>query len=358
METNRILHVDMDAFYASIEQRDQPRYRHKPLIVARPAAERGVVSACSYQARAFGIHAGMATGVALKKCPALVVLPPRLDVYKAVSRTIMAVFRQFTDRIEPLAFDEAYLDVGACCSDWNSTLELAWEIKEAIREQTHLTCSVGVSFTKFLAKLASAHQKPSGLTFISPINYPFFIEHTTVTKFYGVGDVTGNALRQMGIFTGKELLGLDEETLVRILGKRGRVIYQCIRGIDDRPVDNNRQVKSYGKEHTFAQDVGARSDELDAALRNLTTLLGGRLAENGHQAQQFMLKVRFEDFNETSKRFTVEHPTDCAPVIEETAKVVLQRVVRDSLKIRKVGVYALDFVPSRPVNTNSQLSLL
>ncbi|SOD99170.1 DNA polymerase IV [Spirosoma fluviale] len=358
MATNRILHLDMDAFYASIEQRDQPRYRGKPLIVARPAAERGVVSACSYQARAFGIHAGMPTAVAVRKCPTLVVVPPNLDLYKDVSRTIMSVLRQFTKRVEPLAFDEAYLDVSDRCPDWTSALELASTLKQTIFEWTNLTCSVGVSFNKFLAKLASCYQKPDGLTFISPTNFPLFIEQTPVTKFYGIGDVTGNTLRQMGIFTGKELMRLDEATLVRLFRKRGSVIYQCIRGIDERKVDNNRQSKSYGKEYTFAQDVNARSDELDEALRNLTILLCDRLTQNGHQTQRLLLKVRFADFNETSKRFTLEQPTDYASVIEETTKLVLQRVVRDSRKIRRIGVYALDFALPLSLNTNSQLSLL
>jgi DNA polymerase-4 len=317
-----------------------------------------VVSACSYEARAFGIHSGLSTAVALKKCPAARMVRPRMERYKAVSGTLMQLFSQLTDQMEPLAFDEAYLDVSERCSTWEEARQLASALKRTVTEQTQLTCSVGVSFNKFLAKLASGRQKPDGLTVFTPDNYQDYIAQTPVAKFYGIGQVTLQQLQQRGIHTGQDLLALDEETLVRLFRRRGRVLYNHVRGLDERPVDTNRPRRSLGREFTFAHDVMPHSEALDAALHQLATALSERLVANGTGAQRIVVKVKFADFSEKSKRISLPRPTNHAAIIEEKARLLFQSLVPATGQLRKVAIYALDFGPPLPlVPLEAQLRL-
>src|SRR5215467_10690375 len=218
-KTRAILHIDLDAFYASVEQRDHPEYRGKPVIVGGSPDRRGVVATASYEARQFGVHSAMPSRTALRLCPSAIFLPARFEVYRAVSQQIMTIFRQYTSLVEPLSLDEAYLDVTATVGDLDEAVQLAREIKQRIQEQTRLTASAGVSYCKFLAKIASDRNKPDGLTVITPQEASAFLEALPIEKFFGVGKVTATRLRTQGIHTGADLKHLGEEQLRELLGK-------------------------------------------------------------------------------------------------------------------------------------------
>src|SRR5258708_16884454 len=236
-EKRFIIHIDLDAYYASIEQRDFPHLRGKPVIVGGSPDRRGVVSTASYEARKFGVHSAMPCRTAQRLCPEAIFLPPRFEVYKAVSQQIMAIFRAHTDVVEPLSLDEAYLDVSAVVHDLEEATQLARTIKQHIHDTTELTASAGVSFSKSLAKAASDANKPDGLTVISLQRAPAFLDALPVDKFFGVGNVTATRLRQVGIETGEDLKRLGEEQLRALLGKYGSHLYRLACADDDRPVE-------------------------------------------------------------------------------------------------------------------------
>src|SRR3954464_2872737 len=250
----KIIHIDMDAFYASLEQRDNPDLRGKPVAVGH-GARRGVVAAASYEARVFGVRSALPSLTALRKCPELIFVPPRFDVYRAVSQQIHAVFAEFTDLIEPLSLDEAYLDVTAN----RAGLETAWQTAKAIRaritEETGLTASAGVSYNKFLAKLASGHRKPNGQFVVTPARGAAFVEALPVSRFHGVGPVTAARMRQLGIETGADLKSKPLEFLERHFGKSAAWYLDIANGRDNRPVVADRPRKSSGSETTFERDL-------------------------------------------------------------------------------------------------------
>jgi len=231
----KIIHIDMDAFFASIEQRDNPDYRGKPLAVGYPGA-RGVVAAASYEARQYGVRSAMASKTALRKCPHLIFVLPRFDVYKSVSRQIMDIFHEYTDLVEPLSLDEAFLDVTENFKQMASATQIAQEIKQKITDTVGLTASAGVSFNKFLAKIASDYKKPNGLFVVRPDEAERFVETLVVEQFYGVGKVTAERMHQLGIKTGADLKQWSEQNLVANFGKAGHVYYQNARAIDDSTV--------------------------------------------------------------------------------------------------------------------------
>jgi len=250
-KTRAILHLDLDAFYASIEQRDHPEYRGKPVIVGGSPDRRGVVATASYEARKYGVHSAMPSRTAYRLCPQAIFLPARFEVYRAVSHEIMAIFRQQTALVEPLSLDEAYLDVTASVRTLEEAARLAQEIKRQIWEQTRLTASAGLSYCKFLAKIASDAHKPNGLTIISQDEAPAFLEALPIEKFFGVGKVTAVKLRELGIQTGADLKHMGEERLRDLFGKHGGQLYRYACGVDDRPVEPVRERKSAGKTLTL-----------------------------------------------------------------------------------------------------------
>ncbi len=261
----RVIHIDMDAFYASVEQRDDPSLRGRPVAVGG-SRERGVVAAASYEARKFGVRSAMPSITAKRQCPDLVFVPPRFDVYKAVSAQIHAVFARYTRLIQPLSLDEAYLDVTAPLLDRGSATAIAAEIRAAIRAETGLTASAGVSCNKFLAKLASDHRKPDGLFVITPKMGPAFVEDLPVGKFHGVGPVTAAKMNRLGIHTGLDLRAQPLAFLAEHLGKAAVCYYYGVaRGQDDRPVEADRARKSVGAENTFATDL-TRWEEVGPVL--------------------------------------------------------------------------------------------
>ncbi len=294
-ELRFILHIDMDAFYASIEQRDHPELRGRAVVVGGPPDKRGVVASCSYEARQFGIHSAMPSRTAFRLCPQAVFLPARFEVYRAVSARIMQLFRTYTDLVEPLSLDEAYLDVTSAVGDQAETAQLAREIKQQIWEQTGVTASAGVSYNKFLAKLASDAHKPDGLTVISPEDAPAFLDALPIDRFHGVGKVTAAKLRGVGIEHGADLKRLGEARLRALLGKHGGQLYRFVCGQDDRPVEPMRERKSVGKEVTFERDLVDR-DRMEAMLEQLARQVEDRLVELGLYGRTLTLKLRWSEF--------------------------------------------------------------
>jgi DNA polymerase IV len=299
MEVRKIIHIDMDAFYASIEQRDNPQLKGKPLVVGSEQP-RGVVAAASYEARKFGVHSAMPSVTAKKKCPSLIFVKPRFQVYKQVSRQIHDVFHEYTDLVEPLSLDEAFLDVTINKKNIPLATDIAKEIKGLIRQRTGLTASAGVAVNKFLAKIASDYKKPDGLFVIRPHEGEAFIEKLEIEKFFGIGQVTAEKMHKMGIFSGKDLKVYSLEEMIRMFGKTGGFYYNIARAYDDRPVDPNRIRKSIGTEYTFDQDLqGLR--EILFELKNIESELLDRIQKSGAKGRTLTLKVKFEDFEQITR---------------------------------------------------------
>jgi len=339
----KIIHIDMDAFYASVEQRDFPEYRGRPLVVGGPPNSRGVVATASYEARAFGIHSAMPCSRAARLCPQAVFVPPRFDAYKAESANIRAIFRRYTDVIEPLSLDEAYLDVTTDKQGIGSAIEIARRIKAAIRDELNLTASAGVSVNKFVAKIASDLQKPDGLTFIGPSRIERFMESLPVEKFFGVGKVTADKMKRMQLFTGADLKRLSEADLVRRFGKSGRFYYRIVRGVDDRPVQPNREVKSIAVEDTFSHDLHT----LEAMAGELTAIaekLAGRMQSRKLKGRTLTLKVRYADFRLITRSQTHAFYVDSADEILDTAQRLLHTVMTpEPQPVRLLGISVSNF---------------
>ncbi|WP_430876557.1 DNA polymerase IV [Granulosicoccus sp. 3-233] len=292
----KIIHVDMDAFYASVEQRDDPALRGLPVIVGGRPNGRGVVAACSYEARVFGVHSAMPSAEAGRRCPDAVFVKPRFQAYKQVSQQIQAIFREFTEVIEPLSLDEAYLDVTNNTLFGGSAYRLAREIKALIRERTGLVASAGVSYNKFLAKIASDYRKPDGLFCILPEQGESFVASLEVGRFHGVGKVTEARMHDLGILTGADLRQWSEEELAREFGKSSSYFYRVARGIDHRPVRVSRTRKSIGSERTFADNLHDRAGMLEI-LGGLCEELHVQMQERELAGRTITVKVRFADFS-------------------------------------------------------------
>lgn len=290
----KIIHIDMDAFFASVEQRDFPQYRGKPLAVGG-SRQRGVVAAASYEARKYGVHSAMSSTIAFKKCPEIIFVKARFEVYKEVSRQIMDIFQNYTDVIEPLSLDEAYLDVTENKVNMTSATLIARDIKKTIKTQTGLTASAGVSFNKFLAKVASDIKKPDGLTVITPDQAEEFLLQLPIKKFHGVGKVTERKMNDLGIFNGEDLLKLTEEELTDYFGKMGTYFYNVVRANDTREVTPDRIRKSISAETTFDKDVKTE-EEIIFHLKDIISILFQRLNKAKKFGKTITLKVRYHDF--------------------------------------------------------------
>lgn len=294
----------MDQFFAAVEQRDRPELRGKPVAVGHDAA-RGVVSTASYEARRFGVHSAQSMVVAKRLCPQLVVVEPRFQAYKEVSMQIRAIFQEYTDLIEPLSLDEAFLDVTENKQGLLLGVDCARAIKERIRAVTGLTASAGVSYCKFLAKIASDYRKPDGLCVIHPDRAQQFIDQLHVDRIWGVGQKTAERMHRMGIFTGADLRRTSLEQLVREFGKMGRVFYDFARGIDERPVITEWERKSVSCEQTFAEDI-FRPAQITIELYHTVEELERRLAKSGFEGRTLTLKVKFADFSQVTRSVTQE----------------------------------------------------
>lgn len=339
----KIIHVDMDAFYASVEQRDNPAYRGIPIAVGgSPEGRGGVVATASYEARKYGVRSAMSSKHAKQLCPKLVFVRPRFDVYKEASSKIRDIFFRYTDLVEPLSLDEAYLDVTVDKRQIGSALDIAKEIKNSIREELNLTASAGVSINKFLAKIASDMNKPDGLTFIGPSRVHQFMESLPVEKFYGVGKVTAEKMRNMGLHTGADLKKLTESELIRYFGKAGNFYYRIVRGIDDREVQPHRDVKSVGAEDTFPFDLTSLEDMYDE-LDKLGKIVSARLQKHELKGRTVTVKIKFNDFRVITRSLSLTEDLDERVAITNIAKELLKEADVEDKKIRLLGITVSNF---------------
>jgi DNA polymerase IV len=335
-----ILHVDMDAFYASVEQRDRPELRGRPVIVGGSAEGRGVVSAASYEARKYGVHRAMPTVTARRLCPDGVFLPVRMKRYAEVASQVRAIFHSFTPLVEPLSLDEAFLDVHGCEGLFGPASEIARKIKERIRAETALTASVGVAANKFLAKLATELGKPDGLVVIEPERAADVLAPLPVGRIWGVGTKGEKRLHALGLRTIGQLAALPEDVIVGHLGESGRRLWQLAHGRDGRAVTPDEAAKSVSTETTFARDVGDR-DALRGWLLELVEQLGERMRRHGLRGRTIELKVRTSDFRTFIRSATLADATDLTAVIWRTAADLFARRVPDAwLPLRLLGVGA------------------
>ena len=326
----------MDAFYASIEQRDFPELRGKPVVVGRAVA-RGVVAAASYEARKYGVHSAMPSLVAQRKCPGLIFQPHRFKVYEAVSQQIRSIFREYTDLIEPLSLDEAFLDVTVNKKGMMSATQVALEIKQRIREVTQLTASAGVSYNKFLAKMASDVKKPDGIFVIEPHQAIAFLKELDIGKFYGIGEVTAEKLRKMGVKTGSGLYALSLDEMMKIFGKRGLFFYDIVRGIDRRKVETEHIRKSISAENTFETDLTTRFSII-TELYHLEKRVFAEMKELDQTAKTVTLKIRFNDFQTLTRSRTVGKPIDSYAALQHVSRSLINEAPVEGKGIRLLGV--------------------
>ena len=332
----RIIHVDMDAFFASVEQRDDPALRGLPVAVGSPR-ERGVVAAASYEARTFGVRSAMASVTAKRKCPELVFVPPRFDVYRAVSRQVQDIFARYTAIIQPLSLDEAHLDVTVPLIDLGSATAIARDIRRSIKAETGLTASAGVSYNKFLAKLASDHRKPDGLFVITPAMGADFVETLPVGKFHGVGPATEARMHGLGIFTGADLRRQTREFLTARFGKSGDYYHAAARGEDDRPVNPDRQRKSIGAETTFARDL-VEWDDAWRAVNPLLDKVWAAYRKDEPVARTVTIKVKYADFRQITRSRSGADVLSGREVVETMARDLLRPLFPPVRGIRLLGV--------------------
>lgn len=333
----KIIHIDMDAFYASIEQRDNPELKGKPVAVGH-AEERGVVAAASYEARKYGVRSAMSSQKAKKICPQLIFVPGRMEVYKEASAEIHEIFHQYTDLVEPISLDEAFLDVTENKPHIELAIDIAKEIKAKIREQCHLIASAGISYNKFLAKVASDYRKPDGLCTIHPSQALDFIAHLPIEAFWGIGPVTARKMHQLGIHNGLQLRECSLEMLKRQFGKAGSIYYHFARGEDDRPVEAVRIRKSIGCEHTLERDISTRSSVI-IELYHVATELVERINRKKFKGNTLTLKIKFGDFEQITRSCSYNQELTRLDNILPLAKRLMQQVDYTHHPIRLIGLY-------------------
>ena len=351
----------MDAFYASVEQRDNPEYRGKPLVVGGlPEGRGGVVATASYEARKFGIRSAMPSKQALKLCPDALFVRPRFAAYKEVSQKIREIFSRYTDLIEPLSLDEAYLDVTADKLNIGSAMEIARQIKQTIKDELQLTASAGVSVNKFVAKTASDINKPDGLTFIGPSAIESFMEKLPVERFFGVGKVTAQKMKKMGLHTGADLKQLTEEDMTKSFGKPGSFYYQIVRGIDNREVQPNREIKSLAAEDTFPYDL-TEIEEMEAELDKIAITVCNRLQTYQLKGRTVTLKIKYSDFKQITRNQSFAVGFNDLETICSTAKRLLEAAVTGDKKVRLLGISLSNFagviIKQKAVKPSDQLKL-
>jgi DNA polymerase IV len=335
-QTRKIIHIDMDAFFASVEQRDNPALRGKPVAVGG-SRERGVVAAASYEARKFGVHSAMPSVIAKRKCPELIFVTPRFEVYRAISLQIREIFAQFTPIIEPLSLDEAYLDVTENRLGIASATEIAERIRTKIWAETDLTASAGVSYNKFLAKLASDHRKPNGLFVITPTMGSSFVETLGIEKFHGVGPATAAKMHRLGIETGRDLKAQTLPFLQQHFGKSGPFFYWIARGIDERPVRSDRIRKSVGAENTFLRDLHD-FESMREALQPVLDRVWRHCESAGVRGRTVTLKVKYADFQLITRSRSFTNPVAGRGELERLSLDLLSALIPVPKGVRLLGV--------------------
>lgn len=337
----KIIHIDMDAFYASVEQRDNHQLRGKPVAVGH-AEKRGVVAAASYEARTFGVRSAMSSAMARKKCPELIFVAPRFDVYRSISEAIKQIYFGFTPKVEPVAFDEAYLDVTETLIGDTTAWMTAREIRSKIFESTGLTASAGVSFNKFLAKLASGYKKPNNQFAILPNNAEEFLSTLSVSRFHGIGPVTAKRMSELGIHTGADLKTQSMETLLKHFGKIGEWYHGIARGEDPRPVEHARIRKSYSSETTFSNDLDQLS-EIESRVLSLADEVWSWCDKTENFGRTITVKFRFADFKRITRSRSERKPVDRPEQIREICAELVRSIFPLRQPIRLVGVAISNF---------------
>lgn len=334
----------MDAFYASVEQRDNPLLRNKPLAVGGNK-ERGVVAAASYEARKFGVKSAMPSAIAARRCPDLIFVKARFDRYKEVSKQIHEVFQEYTDLVEPLSLDEAYLDVTTTKIGLPSATLIAQEIRQKIFERTRLTASAGISYCKFLAKTASDVNKPNGLFTILPQDAEEYLRKMAIHKFHGIGKATAEKMKVAGIFTGGDLRKKSQEDLIRRFGKSGVFYYNICRGIDNRLVISDRERKSISAERTFDHNIMSLS-EVHEQLKRISDITFDRYLKTKARGKTIIVKVKYGDFRQITKSHTLDQVLhDSVTLSQEVLRIATQDLLRDE-GIRLLGVGISNFQSS------------
>lgn len=336
-DQRKIIHVDMDAFYASVEQRDQPDLRARPVVVGGQPDSRGVVAACSYEARQFGIHSAMASSRAYRLCPHAVFVPPRFEAYRQVSSQIQQIFWRYASEVEPLSLDEAYLDVSEATVLAGSATRIAQAIKDDIKAETQLIASAGVSYNKFLAKMASDMDKPDGLYVITPDQGEAFVAALLIGKFHGVGPATEAKMHRLGIKTGADLKAWDALDLTAHFGKSGGYYYHIARGVDLRPVRSSRQRKSLGKETTFAVDI-CDTTELLAHINVLAETVFKLLLAKKMQAKTVTLKVKYSNFRQITRSISLPYPIEGIVQMQALLADLFAKTDAHKQSVRLLGV--------------------
>lgn len=348
----KIIHIDMDAFYASIEQRDNPSLKGKPVIVGGNPLGRGVVATCSYEARKYGIHSAMPCKIAYKRCPYAIFVRPRFEVYHQVSYEIRDIFYKYTDLVEPLSLDEAFLDVTHNKLNIKYATKIAKLIKKEIYEKTGLTASAGVSYNKFLAKLASDFNKPSGLTVITEDNAQSFLDNLPINKFFGIGKVTQRTLNNLGIKTGYDLRQLEVNELESIFKNRGYLFYQLARGIDYRQVEPHRERKSIGAETTLIENLDIEDEKLINILDELCQEVSYRCNYLKKSGKTVVLKIKYGDFTQITRSLSVNNPISSHEDIRINIYNLFKNIEHNHKDIRLIGVTLSNLINNEEEGTN------
>ena len=338
--SRKIIHIDMDAFFAAIEVWDNPALKGKPVIIARDPRQsggRGVVSTCSYEARAFGVHSAMSSKEAYERCPQGIFISGNYEKYQEVGRQVREIFHRYTDLVEPMSIDEAYLDVTENKLGISSAVKIAKLIQYDIWNELHLTASAGVSYNKFLAKIASDMEKPRGLTVILPQNAQEILSKLPIEKFYGVGKKSVPRLHDMGIYTGADLLEIPEMTLIDHFGRFGYDLYRRARGISNSPVKTHRARKSIGKERTYGKLL-YRMEDIQKELSGLAQRVVQSLGRHQKVGKTIVVKIRYADFQTLTKRRTLDIPTNDEEVILRIATEIVDQVGELDRGVRLLGI--------------------
>lgn len=355
-EPRKIIHIDMDAFFASVEQRDFPQYRGRAIAVGGRPDQRGAVAAASYEARQYGVHSALPSRIAQQRCPHLIFVPPRFEVYRAASEQIREIFYSYTDLVEPLSLDEAYLDVTQNKPEIPSAMAIAREIKGAIQQETGLTASAGVSINKFLSKIASGLDKPDGLYLITPEAAAAFVANLPIEKFYGVGAATAQKMQNLGIQTGADLKQWAEADLVTHFGKAGRYYYGVARGVDDRPVNPNQIRKSIGAEQSFAADLET-IEPMIAALEKLAAEVVTRMEKHQRYGYTLTLKIKYADYQQITRAQTIDVLFKDQQRLCNRAISLLEEHLDRSRRVRLLGLTVSNLAESTLAPPVQQLCL-
>jgi DNA polymerase-4 len=347
----KIIHVDMDAFFASVEQRDNPQLRGKPVAVGG-SAQRGVVAAASYEARKFGVRSAMPSVTAARRCPTLLFVPPRFEVYRAVSQQIRQIFARYSDLVEPLSLDEAYLDVTQDKQGIGSAVRTAQLIRSAILGETGLTASAGISYNKFLAKIASDQNKPDGIFVIRPHEGADFAAALPVRRFYGVGPKTAERMGQLGILAGADLRDRDRQFMAEHFGKSAEYLYQACRGIDHRPVRPDRQRKSVGRERTYTEDLTS-AVALHKALESIIDSVWQRIETAGVEGRTVTLKVKYQDFQQITRRKSCAQAVRDKTQFASIASELLLQTLPPPIGVRLLGLALSGLAETLPMESMS-----